>query len=225
MLELHLKMLEENTFYHPRVRLQAIPGITKTELLAKMPDFVPFPDKQYLSMMFIIDWDHRLPSKRIIGRLLAFYEDATEQVAQKEFQTRLNEIKAKDLYPEFNVNDFEDMIGDENYLVQLNLSGDVRKVEFISPWRRNITEQMKRQCIAIVSKSKEFQDLNAVYRYKCGPLRVLSWVPPCQSRQEIWTIDVRYLTYCETNSIWGKVFLVDPSKEEILNISDFNMRV
>ncbi|MBN2725425.1 MAG: hypothetical protein JXR95_15275 [Deltaproteobacteria bacterium] len=220
-----LDSLEKKIFFHPRVKLQSLPEADQNEMIRKFPDFIPFPGKDYFSTMLVIDWDHKLPSRRLFGRFLGFYDAQSELHALREYKIRQKEIKARDKYPEFNVHDFEDLFGDENYLLHLSTSGDVRKVEFISPWRRNISEQHKRKCVGIVSHSKEFLELNAVYKYKCGPLRVLSWVPPCQSHQTSWTVDVRYLTYCESNSIWGKVFLVDVEKEKILNISDFNMRI
>jgi hypothetical protein len=217
--------IKKRIYLHPRLQLQKLPMASMDTVLSKMPGIIPFPGKEYTSLMLIMDWDHKIPSRRILGRLLAFYSTIDEQRALRDYKYRFEEIKKNSMYPEFNVSDYDDIYGNESYIYIFLPDGRFRKVHFISPWGRTFQESEKQIAMEVVKRSSTYLELKEKYGFKCGPLKVLSWVPPCANDLKKWTIDVRYITYCEPKSVWGKTFLVDPIGKELLSISNFNSRV
>ncbi len=225
MDERQIKLVKRRIYVHPRVQYQGLPDVPMDMLLAKMPGVVPFPGREYSSLMFILDWDHRLPSRRLFGRMLAFYSPKAEQRALREYRIRFEEIRENDKFPEFDVQDFDDILADESYIYLFLPTGFFRKVQLISPWRHTVTERDRQIVSSCVEDSEEYAVLQEQYGLKCGPLRIIGWVPPCMSGQDRWTVDVRYVTYCEGSSVWGRTFLADPLGRQVLGVTDFNMRV
>ncbi|MBU1534149.1 hypothetical protein KKF84_02450 [Myxococcota bacterium] len=225
MDERQIKLVKRRIYVHPRVQFQNLPTSSMDTLLEKMPGLHPFPGRTYTSLMFILDWDHRLPSRRLFGRMLAFYSAKSEQRALREYRVRFEEIKINDKFPEFDVGDFDDILADESYIYLYLPSGFFRKVQLISPWRHTVNEKDRLIATGCVEKSEQYAAMFEQFGLKCGPLRIVGWVPPCTSGLEKWTVDVRFVTYCEGSSIWGKTFLTDPVEKSILGVTDFNMRV
>src|SRR3954452_1840103 len=89
---------------HPRLRQQGIFGQPDDggRLAATLPPLVPFAGAQYAGADWMIDWDHRLPSRQTILRLYAHYTDARRADAKRALDLRLGEIAKDDLFPEFD---------------------------------------------------------------------------------------------------------------------------
>jgi hypothetical protein len=60
---------------HPRVVYQKLFDDPEScaKLAAAMPGFVPFRGDTYAAALWVLDWDHRLPSRELVLRLYAFY--------------------------------------------------------------------------------------------------------------------------------------------------------
>ncbi len=216
--------LKKNIVVHPRLNYQNLPVFDMEDKVENLPDLFPFPLKDYHQIALIMDWDHRLPSSRLFGRLLGFYTPESFAHAQREIQLRRREIAPKNEWPEFDVHDFEDIAADESYLLHMNMAGEVRKLEFLSPWKNRFQEAERARIMSILELNQEYQDVLATRRQSCGPARLLMWVPPCVSGQPVWTADVRVLTFCEGPSFWGRFFLVDMVGGSVCHSGNFHVR-
>src|SRR3954467_12719612 len=92
-------LLRDHLVVHPRIAAQPeIVEATKgARLAAELPPLVPFGGAQYVGGDWILDWDHRLPSKQSILRLSAYYTEERRKMAQAARDLRLSEIKREDL--------------------------------------------------------------------------------------------------------------------------------
>ena len=88
---------------HPRVELQGLYESTadREKLAESLPVFLPFMGKTYQAVLWVADWDHRLPSQNIIMRLYAYYAGQSKQAAEDSFGERKAQITAETIFPEF----------------------------------------------------------------------------------------------------------------------------
>ena len=127
-------------------------------LAATLPPLVPFGNAQYAAADWLVDWDHRLPSRQAVLRLYAHYTDERRREAQRALDDRLAEIAKADLFPEFDVPDFVGLPADEAYETEIDLSGNPSRLRLISDWRREIQQAPGEQAVEIV------RDVGAVPR-------------------------------------------------------------
>ena len=100
----------------------------------------PFRDHAVHSIVGVLDWDHRLPSKQLTLRLHVLYDDAARARFDQALTRRREEIVARDLFPEFDVPDFAGLPADEAYDVELTAGLDIEAMRLTSPWRRDVAE-------------------------------------------------------------------------------------
>src|SRR5688500_17674960 len=93
---------------HPRVAYQGLFGAADAgAVLAKsLPAMPPFRYR-YVGALSVVDWDHRLPSRSLVLRIFAYYDEASLATGEEAFDDRLEEIGRRDRYPEFDVPDFD----------------------------------------------------------------------------------------------------------------------
>lgn len=215
----------KNIVIHPRLAYQKLPAFPLEPIvMAVFPDFVPFPGKEYYQLILVMDWDHKLPSRKMFARVYAYYNQESFNIAWRETQLRRREIAVHNDFPEFDVHDFEDIPADESYLLHLTLQGECRKVEFLSAWKHHLQESDKKRVLQILEEDPQYQEVVRARKQSCGPARPVMWVPPCVSKLSVWTVDARVLTYCEGPSMWGRFFLVDCYGRHILHSGNFHMR-
>src|SRR5579883_524617 len=125
---------------HPRVAYQGFCAgpEERVALALQLPPLVPFPGTIFQSLLPILDWDHRLPSRRYILRIYAYYDDSLRQSAEQLYGERLAEIDRRDEYPEFDVTDFSDLPAHESYEVDITPDGAIEECRFVSPWRGEV---------------------------------------------------------------------------------------
>jgi len=215
---------KKNVVIHPRLAFQDLPKFDLDAALAAFPTFLPFPDREYHQLAVILDWDHRLPSRKVFARVMAFHSAETFSLAQREIQSRRLEIAPRNEFPEFDVHDFEDIPADESYLLHLNLEGEVRKIEFVSAWKTTFQDLERSRVLQVLEGDPQYLEVLATRKQSCGPARVVMWVPPCVSNQVSWTLDVRVLTFCDGPSFWGRFFLVDPVDGVVRHTGNFHVR-
>ena len=217
---------------HPRVAQQGVAG-DKVQAVFEtaLPRVQPFREHAVHSVVGVLDWDHRLPSKQLTMRLHVLYDEGGRGRFDQALARRREEITARDLYPEFDVPDFAGLPADEAYDVELTLTLDIEAMRLTSPWRREVAEEDAAAAIAAVRASPVFADVKQqeVGRSAAlGDLEAVAWTPPCESGQMRWTLDVWWLTAFDGRIGRGWSFLVDPSgggeSERVLASREFTVR-
>src|ERR1022692_3198676 len=101
-------VLREEMRVHPRLVQQGLFGRVdaRARIAAAIPPLVPFGDSEYAGALWVIDWDHRLPSRHAALRLYAYYTAEGRRELDEACAARERAISAEDLFPEFDVSDF-----------------------------------------------------------------------------------------------------------------------
>ncbi|MSP59063.1 MAG: hypothetical protein EXR72_01770 [Myxococcales bacterium] len=200
--------------FHPRVAQQKIAGerAARERLAATLPTLIPFRGRAVQKVVALLDWDHRLPSKQLTLRVHAFYSAPSVERFEEALSRRGAEIQRKDLFPEFDVPDYVDLPGDESYDVDLSGELNVDAMRLVSPWRREVDNDTGNVAVRAVRSSTAFTKAKAAHpgrSQNLGDLEAVAWMPPCESGQARWTIDVWWLTAFDGRIGKGWSFLVD----------------
>jgi len=216
---------------HPRVAQQGIDKDKAQSLFDQaLPRVQPFRDHAIHSIVGVLDWDHRLPSKQLTLRLHVLYDDAARARFDQAVGRRREEIIARDLYPEFDVPDFAGLPADEAYDLELTAGLEIDAMRLTSPWRRDVAEEDATAAIDAVRTSTVFADVKKqeIGRSAAlGDLEAVAWTPPCESGQKRWTLDVWWLTAFDGRIGRGWSFLVDPAAsgdERVVASREFTVR-
>jgi hypothetical protein len=213
---------------HPRVSYQQIirddePG---PQIAAELPLLIPFRN-QYYGAISVVDWDHRLPSVMLPLRIYAYYTESAFAAGEEAYDDRLEEIGRRDIYPEFDVPDFDNLDADEAYEIEIDPAGQVGRCRLTSAWRRHIAPSDAEAAVEITGKAGEFRRLEAAMSDRpdrLGGLEAVSWTPPCESQHHTWTIDVWYLLAFDGRVGTGRSFLVDLEVRDVVASRDFSVR-
>jgi hypothetical protein len=209
MDELHL---------HPRVVQQGIPRERAKALLDEArAKLVPFRGQTHHAIVALVDWDHRLPSKVFTLRIHVCYTPEAEARLSQAFVRRVEEVAARDLFPEFDVPDYAGLPADESYDVELSGELKLDTIRLVSPWRREIAEEDAAKAVSLVRASKKFQEVRTTAPVETPglvELEAVAWTPPCESGLDHWTLDVWWLTSFDGRLGRGWSFLVDPGHPE-----------
>jgi hypothetical protein len=214
---------------HPRVALQqlATSEAETAHLRANLPFLLPFSDATYFGFLTVLDWDHRLPSRTVLLRVFAYYSETTFRAGEAEYRARLEQITARDRFPEFDVPDFAGLTADEAYEAEMEAGGQLQQLRLVSTWRRDIDLDDAHLAVLLARHSEDFQKLAGGSRRRpeyLGDLEAVSWTPPCESGYGAWTVDVWYLTELNTSVGKGRSFLVDLERELIVTVREFLVR-
>ena len=215
VVELLRSALCEQLRLHPRIAQQRqvqLDGESRERLAMSLPPLVPFRGRTLHGVVGVLDWDHHLPSRKFTLRLHTFYNASSLAHFELAFKERLSEIKRKDIFPEFDVPDFADLPGDESYDVDLTEALTVESMRLVSPWRRQLPDEIGDTAVATVRNSPQFAQARAGYPSRplhLGDLEAVGWTPPCESGQPQWTVDVWWLTAFDGRHGRGWSFLVD----------------
>jgi hypothetical protein len=217
---------------HPRLAYQGVLGAAgaRAKLAATLPTLVPFK-RQYHGALMVADWDHRLPSREAVLRIYAYYEAASLAAGEEAFDDRLEEIGARDRFPEFDVPDFSELPADEAYECELSTGGEVGRCRLVSAWRRDVGEREALWAVDAARASSEFKQVAAAAAGRprhLGDLEAVSWTPPCESGHQKWTIDVWYLLQFDGRMGSGRSLLVEPGDNaktsKVVALRDFSVR-
>lgn len=214
---------------HPRLSQQSLFGRPedRQRLAATLPPLVPFGNAQYSAADWILDWDHRLPSRQAVLRLYAFYSESRRQEFLDGHAARQREIVSQDLFPEFDVPDFVKLPADEVYETEMDLKGSPARMRLTSEWRREIDPGQGNRAVEIVRASEPFKALRAQAKVRApglGDLEPAEWSPPCESGHVRWGIDVWYLLTFNGMVGEGRAFLVDLEDRSVVRERDFQFR-
>ena len=181
----------------------------------------------YFGAIAVVDWDHRLPSQIYALRIYAYYSASSFEAGEEAFDDRLEEIGRRDMYPEFDVPDFDNLPADEAYEIELSVDCVIGRCRLTSAWRRSIEVADADAAVAIAATSDEYKQLVANGEDRpshLGDLEAVSWTPPCESKHARWTIDVWYLLAFDGRVGTGRSFLVDAESKTIIAARDFSVR-
>lgn len=214
---------------HPRVSTQGLFKETAdlNKLASTLPVFLPFKGKSYRAAMWVLDWDHRIPSKDFILRLYAFYSSQGKALGELSFADRSQQIEREDLFPEFDVSDFAGLAADEVYEAEGPVGGELKSFRLVSEWRREIETKAARKAEQIARASHNFKEVASETRARppgLGDLEAAEWCPPSESGHGRWGIDVWYLRSFNGMVGEGTAFLVDLEDEKVVRQRDFQFR-
>jgi len=221
--------LERGMKLHPRMLAQ---DLFKTQedirkLATGLPAFVPFKGKVYRAALWVLDWDHRIPSRDYIVRLYAYYSTQGKTVGDVSFAGRAAQIEREDIFPEFDVSDFAGLAADEIYEAEGPIGGNLKPFRLVSEWRREIDPKSARKAEQIARGSEHFGEVASETRARppgLGDLEAAEWCPPSESGHRRWGIDVWYLRSFNGMVGEGTAFLVDLEDEKVIRQRDFQFR-
>jgi hypothetical protein len=221
--------LKRGVKLHPRIVAQGL--FKKADELQKiaetLPVFLPFKGKSYKAAMWIVDWDHRIPSREYVLRLYVFYTAQGRAIGELAFAERLAQIESEDLFPEFDVSDFVGLSADEVYEAEGPIGGERKPFRLVSEWRREIDAKSARKAEQIARSSPHFQEVASETRARppgLGDLEAAEWCPPSESGHSRWGVDVWYLRSFNGMVGEGTAFLVDLEDEMVVRQRDFQFR-
>ncbi|MFL5307902.1 MAG: hypothetical protein ACJ8F1_21975 [Polyangia bacterium] len=222
-------LLRNEIRVHPRVAQQGLFGgaEVRVRMAATIPPLVPFGESDYHGAVWLIDWDHRLPSRQAILRLYACYTPAARNELDEALAARQREIDAEDLFPEFDVPDFGGLPADEAYEAETDLTASPGRLRLVSEWRRQIQPAAAAHAVEIVRSSAPFRELRVNGRVRppgLGDLEPTEWSPPCESGHVRWALDVWYLLTFNGMIGEGRAFLVDLVERQVVRERDFQFR-
>ncbi|MGE0866920.1 MAG: hypothetical protein AB7P03_00040 [Kofleriaceae bacterium] len=213
---------------HPRVAYQGLLSEegAATRVAAALPPLARFRH-DYVGAIAIVDWDHRLPSNNLVLRVYGYYGDDTLDAGLEAFDDRLEQIAEKDKYPEFDVPDFDGLVADEAYEIELSTDGQIGRCRLTSAWRRTVSTRDASTAVGLVQASDEYRKLVAGSPSRpsyLGDLEAVSWTPPCETEHVRWTLDVWYLLAFDGRVGTGRSFLADLETKQIISVRDFSVR-
>jgi hypothetical protein len=222
-------VIEKTLRPHPRVAYQGLyqDEASRRKLVPMVPHLVPFRGSTYTDLIALVDWDHRLPSKTLMLRLLAYYDLESAIAGRAALDKRVEEIARQDKFPEFDVPDFEDLPADEAYEIELTPEGELGKARFTSPWRRDLEDEPADKAVALAKGSAEFASILAATTSRpknLGGLEAVAWAAPCESGHSRWTVDVWYLVQFDGRMGQGRSLLVDIEAGKVITVRDFTVR-
>jgi hypothetical protein len=216
---------------HPRVAQQSVGEEQVKRLVsAALPRLQPFKDRSVHSIVAVLDWDHRLPSRALTLRLHVCYDASTRGRFQQALDRRQAEIRERDLYPEFDVPDYGGLPADEAYDVELSQEMAIENMRLTSPWRREVAEEDAGRAVNAVRVSTQFADARRAEPGRpqnLGDLEAVAWTPPCESNLPRWTLDVWWLTSFDGRVGKGWSFLVEfgaPDSGHVVAAREFTIR-
>lgn len=215
---------------HPRLVQQGLGGSpdTREALAAALPALPFFGGRRAYRIIAVLDWDHRLPGRRIFLRVHAIYDESAFELFERAYAERLGEIKRRNLYPEFDVPDFEELPASEVYDAELTPELGFERMRLVSPWRREVDADVASAAVGAVRESDAFARVRAAEESRpqhLGELEPVAWMPPCESGYEGWTVDVWWLTAFDGRTGRGWSFLVDvDALEPVVTHREFSVR-
>ena len=178
----------------------------------------------------LLDWDHRLPCKVFTLRINVCYTAEAKGRLLQALERRVQEVAARNLFPEFDVPDYAGLPADESYDIELSSELKLDAIKLVSPWRREIAEDDSARAVQIVRASPKFTDVQAKEPPETPgmvELEAVAWTPPCESGLASWTLDVWWLTSFDGRMGRGWSFLVDfgvTSDDPVIAAREFAVR-
>ena len=215
---------------HPRVEYQKLLAGPEAmaPVLAAMPAFIPFDQKKYAGAFWVLDWDHKLPSKQVMLRLYAYYDLARMAAAEQSYAAKAESIARQELFPEFDVPDFSGIEADESYETEFEIKGEPpTKYRLMSTWRHTVVPTVGRRAEELVRDSAEYKVLRDAVKERpmgLGGPEAAQWVSPAETGHNAWAVEVWFLRNFNGMVGEGTAFVVDTTSGKIVGQRDFQFR-
>jgi hypothetical protein len=198
---------------HVRIRDQGkAPTDQQLQQIAEtLPDVVAFGDNAFVGVRAVLDWDHQIPSKYALLRILACYRELDLERLDAMLEDRDEEIAEGNLYPEFDVPDYGDLDGSESYVALLTPgSVEIEDFRFMSTWRKQVRPAVADLAVETVKSTPSYQRAAAARSGDGlgGPV-VIGWAPPCLANTSTWAVEIWLLTEFDGHQGKARVFMVD----------------
>lgn len=203
---------------HPRISQQSLwPEERTNTLLAELsPTLVAFPGRQYEGVRIVVDWDHRLPSQTVSIRTYACYTQERLMQLDEEIAQLREKIKKDNLYPEFDLPDFNSISADEVYVQSIQIAPETGALEpedvrFYSDWRRKVDPEVSQRVQKALEETESFQraSSNRQEDSQFAQAILVGWTPPCAARSENWALELWLVTHFQGRFGKARVFMVD----------------
>lgn len=227
--ELVREALRTSLKIHPRIIDQGhAPDDARLQALATaLPDLVAFADQKFVGVRVVLDWDHQLPSQYALLRIIACYSETELQRVDAGLEDRDEEIAEVNLYPEFDLPDYGDIDGSENYVALLRPdSVEIEDFRFMSAWRKQVRPGVAGQAVEAVKHTPSYQ---RAARSRSGeglggPV-VIGWTPPCLANTDTWAVEIWLLTEFDGQQGKARVFMVDLRNESVTREFDTDVQL
>lgn len=211
--------LLSDALIHVRLRDQGLVEDSEnlTAILEKIPSLLPFGGNQYDSLRAVIDWDHHLPSKFISARVFASYTEHESRRLVTQLRARSQTIEQDNLFPEFDVPDYEDLTASERYHFVIELESlNVLDTRFESEWRKKVQNEDLSKALGVLAEHQAFQRADAQRRSENlgGPI-FMGWSPPLMTDQNTWTLEFWLVTQFDGQHGTALVCMVNLEDETV----------
>ncbi|MCG5052594.1 MAG: hypothetical protein KA712_06510 [Myxococcales bacterium] len=197
-------------------------------LARALPAFVAFEKRRYAGAFWVFDWDHRLPSKNVVVRLYAYYDEHRLAAGERSFAVRSEAIARQDLFPEFDVPDFGGLDADEAYEAEFEVGGvPPERYRLTSAWRHTVAASVGRRAEEVVRESEAYKVLREAAKDRpvgLGGPESAQWVSPAETGHPSWAVEVWFLRNFNGMVGEGTAFVVDPDASTIVGQRDFQFR-
>jgi hypothetical protein len=207
-LKIHVRILDQG---------HVLEEAQRKRLADAVPDISAFDDHSFANVRAIFDWDHQIPSHFTLLRILCCYDEETTKRVDHAIAERDHMIETDNLYPEFDLPDYDDIEGNETYIAILRAGTlKLEDIRLISMWRRNVKAELAAAAITTVQQDARYQQASAARQAAGlgGPV-VMGWAPPCLSTTEHWGIEVSLLTEFDGHRGRAWVFIVVPEENRV----------
>ena len=206
---------------HVRVRDQDLhlDEAARARLAEGLPDLVPFPGAAYHRVFVLLDWDHRLPSSFLVVRVLCAYDEAEAARIERMLEARDATIREDDLYPEFDVPDYDGIVGAETYVGVATVPDlTVEEFRLVGRRRADVDDALARRLARRLERTERFRDLERrrPARRQLGGAMVAGWAPPFAAGGTKWAVEFWLLLEFDGHMGRAHVFCLDPDTAEIL---------
>ena len=202
---------------HPRNAEQGRSGDSDAvaSILDAIPSLVPFGSNTYESLDAVLDWDHRIPSKYATLRVFASYSSHEHRRLSTQLRAREQTIATDDLFPEFDVPDFDDVQSSENYTFIFDVEHlELLDQRFDSGWRKEVSSDDLAVAVRALSAHQPFKRAQARRASETfgGPILV-GWAPPFLAESERWCLEFWLVTSFDGHAGTALVCMVDLVEE------------
>lgn len=214
---------------HVRIRDQGkAPTEQQLEQIAEtLPDVVAFGDNAFVGVRAVLDWDHQIPSKYALLRILACYRELDLERLDAMLEDRDEEIAEGNLYPEFDVPDYGDLDGSESYVALLTPGSiEIEDFRFMSTWRKQVRPAVADLAVETVKSTPSYQRAAAARSGDGlgGPV-VIGWAPPCLANTSTWAVEIWLLTEFDGHQGKARVFMVDLDAKTVTREFDTDVQL
>ncbi|MCA9655348.1 MAG: hypothetical protein H6712_22200 [Myxococcales bacterium] len=227
--ELVRKTMRDDLKVHVRIKDQGNdPTEEQREALAEaLPDLVAFGEHVFHGVRIVLDWDHQIPSQYMLMRIIGCYDAHELERVDAMLEDRDEEIEEVNLYPEFDVPDYGDIDGNENYVALMRPGSlAIEDFRFMSNWRKQVRPVVADLAVDTVKKSPSYAKVASRRSGDGlgGPV-VIGWAPPCLANTDTWAVEIWLLTEFDGHQGKARVFMVDLQRKEVTREFDTDVQL